>query len=222
MASIYMKDQAERMAKRARRSVEDGFAAVQVLVVPRTFPLDGAAALRHAERCMATIREAVGDQADIMVDPHGRTWPEMAIQYARVLAPYRPWFFKEPVPLENVEALAQVARAIPSPVAAGERLVTRYQFRELLERRACGIIQPDLLPLRRYLGGTQNRRYGRDVLRLHRTAQSIGAGRNRCSTAVRLRYAQLSDPGELPVGRALAGRGAGRAAVSRTGLCLPD
>jgi galactonate dehydratase len=144
MASVYLEDQPERMAERARRSVEEGFTAVKVLVVPRTFPLDGVAALRHAERCMAAIREAVGDEVDIMVDLHGRTWPEMAIQYARVLAPYRPWFFEEPVPPENVEALAQVARAIPIPVATGERLATRYQFRELLERRACGIIQPDL------------------------------------------------------------------------------
>jgi len=144
MQSLYLDDQPEVMAECARRSVEAGFTAVKVLVVPRTMPLDGTAALRHAERCMAAIREAVGDNVDIMVDLHGRTWPEMAIQYADALASYRPWFFEEPVPPENVDALAQVARAIRIPVATGERLVTRYQFREVLEKRACGIIQPDI------------------------------------------------------------------------------
>jgi galactonate dehydratase len=144
MHSLYLQDQPEVMAERARRSVADGFSAVKVLVVPRTLPLESAPALRHAERCMAAIREAVGDDVDIMVDLHGRTWPEMAIQYAERLAPYRPWFFEEPVPPENVDALAQVARAIRIPVATGERLVTRYGFREVLEKRACGIIQPDL------------------------------------------------------------------------------
>jgi len=144
MRSLYLDDQPDIMAERARSSIEDGFSAVKVLVVPRTLPLDGTAALRHAERCMAAIRVAVGDDVDIMVDLHGRTWPEMAIRYADVLAPYRPWFFEEPVPPENVDALAQVARAIRIPVATGERLVTRHQFREVFEKRACGIIQPDL------------------------------------------------------------------------------
>ncbi|MGH2388845.1 MAG: galactonate dehydratase [Chloroflexota bacterium] len=144
MQSLYLDDQPEIMAERARRSVADGFTAVKVLVVPRTLPLDGIASLRHAERCMAAIREAVGDNIDIMVDLHGRAWPEMAIQYADTLTPYRPWFFEEPVPPENVDALAQVARAIRVPVATGERLVTRYEFREVLEKRACGILQPDL------------------------------------------------------------------------------
>jgi galactonate dehydratase len=144
MHSLYLDDQPEAMAERARRSVEDGFTAVKVLVVPRTMPLDGAAPLRHAERCMRAIRDAVGDDVEVMVDLHGRTWPEMAIRYAEALAPYRPWFLEEPVPPENVDALVRVARATSIPVATGERLATRHQFRELLEKRACGIVQPDL------------------------------------------------------------------------------
>ena len=55
---------------------------------------------------MAAIREAVGDEVDIMVDLHGRTTPAMAIQYGQALAPYRPFFFEEPCPPENTEALA--------------------------------------------------------------------------------------------------------------------
>jgi galactonate dehydratase len=103
------------------------------------------APLRHAERCMAAIREAVGDDVDIMVDLHGRTTPAMAIQFGEVLRPYRPWFMEEPCPPENVGGMVEVAQALPGiPIATGERLVTRFQFRELFERRACAVAQPDL------------------------------------------------------------------------------
>jgi galactonate dehydratase len=79
-----------------------------------------------------------------MVDLHGRTTPAMAIQYGLALAPHRPWFLEEPCPPENVDAMVEVARALPIPIATGERLVTRFQFRELLEKRACAVIQPDV------------------------------------------------------------------------------
>jgi galactonate dehydratase len=81
---------------------------------------------------------------DLMVDLHARTWPAMAIQYCHALEPYGLFFFEEPCPTEDIEATAQVTRASRIPIATGERLVTRYQFRELLEKRACHIIQPDL------------------------------------------------------------------------------
>jgi galactonate dehydratase len=56
----------------------------------------------------------------------------------------RPWFFEEPCQPEVVDAMVEVARALPIPIATGERLVTRWQFRELLEKRACAVIQPDV------------------------------------------------------------------------------
>lgn len=145
MNALYLQDQPERMAERARESVAAGYTAIKVLVVPMTEPLDRHAPLRQAERCMAAIRDAVGDDVDVMVDLHGRTTPAMAIQYGRALAPYRPWFFEEPCPAENVDGMVEVARALPGiPIATGERLVTRFAFRELLERRACAVVQPDL------------------------------------------------------------------------------
>jgi galactonate dehydratase len=144
MNALYRQDRPDQMAERARESVAAGYTALKALVVPLTMPLDGHAALRHAECCLAAIRRAVGDDVDVMVDLHGRTTPAMAIQYGHALAPFRPFFFEEPCPAENVEAMAQVARAIAIPVATGERLVTRYQFRELFEKRACAVVQPDL------------------------------------------------------------------------------
>ena len=145
MAALYLEDAPERMAERARESVAAGYDAIKALVVPFTEPLDGAAPLRRADRCMAAIREAVGEEVDVMVDLHGRTTPAMAIQYGQALAPYRPFFLEEPCPPENVDGMAQVARALSGiPIATGERLVTRFGFRPLLEQGACAVIQPDL------------------------------------------------------------------------------
>jgi galactonate dehydratase len=145
MDSLYNSiDDAKKMAEKALRSVEDGYTAIKVLVVPRTQPLEGHKVLRHADTLMGTIRDTVGEEVDIMVDLHGRTTPDMAIQYAKVLAPYRPFFLEEPCLPENVLGTEKVARMIDIPVATGERLVTRFQFREFLERGACAVIQPDI------------------------------------------------------------------------------
>jgi galactonate dehydratase len=93
---------------------------------------------------MEALRLAVGDQVDILVDCHGRHSIANATEFCRILAPYRPYFVEEPIPPENVDAMAEVRRASPVPIATGERLVTRYQFRELFEKFACHVIQPDL------------------------------------------------------------------------------
>jgi galactonate dehydratase len=135
---------AEAMAEKARISVEAGYSAIKVLVVPRTQPLEGRAVLRHTASLMEAIRLAAGDDIDIMVDFHGRTTPDMAIQYAKVLEPYRPFFIEEPCLPENVLGMVKVAQMTDIPIATGERLSTRFQFRELLEKGACAVIQPDL------------------------------------------------------------------------------
>jgi galactonate dehydratase len=82
---------------------------------------------------------------DLMVDLHARcSNPAMAIQYCHALEPYGLLFFEEPCPTEDIAATAQVTRVARIPIATGERLVGRNQFRELFEKRACHIIQPDL------------------------------------------------------------------------------
>jgi galactonate dehydratase len=142
--AVYNEATTEIFAERAAQSVADGFTAIKILAVPRTEMLDGRRAINEASRLMRSVREAVGDEVDIMVDLHGRTTPAMAIQYGQALAEYHPWFFEEPCQPENVDAMVEVARALPFPVATGERLVTRYEFREVLEKRACAVIQPDV------------------------------------------------------------------------------
>jgi galactonate dehydratase len=135
---------AQIFAEKARQVIALGYNAVKVLITPPTESLNSIAAYRYAEQAMGALRAAVGEDVDIMVDCHGRHSPANASEFIRVLAPYRPYFIEEPVPPENVEAMAEVRRTSTVPIATGERLVTRFQFRELFEKNACHIIQPDL------------------------------------------------------------------------------
>ena len=129
---------------RALEVVSGGYNAVKVLITPPTESLNSIAAYRYAERMMAALRDAVGESVDIMVDCHGRHSLANALEFCRVLAPYRPYFVEEPVPPENVDVMAEVRKMSPVPIATGERRVTRYEFRELFEKQACHVIQPDL------------------------------------------------------------------------------
>jgi len=81
---------------------------------------------------------------DIMIDLHARTTPAAAIQFGRRLVDYNIYWYEEPCWPEHVDGLVEVARALPFPIATGERLVTRWQFRELCEKRAVAIVQPDV------------------------------------------------------------------------------
>ncbi|MBY0375675.1 MAG: mandelate racemase/muconate lactonizing enzyme family protein, partial [Bryobacteraceae bacterium] len=87
---------------------------------------------------------AVGDGVDIMLDLHARTTAAAAIQFGRLLVDYNLYWYEEPCWPEHVEALVEVSRALPFPTATGERLVGRWEFRELLEKRAVAILQPDV------------------------------------------------------------------------------
>lgn len=133
----------------ARASREAGFDAMKAYPMAPARPLEGTAALRKVEELTAAVREGAGDDADVMVDLHGRTSPAMGIQVARALEPLRPWFLEEPCQPGNVDAMVEVARATRIPIATGERLVARNEFREHLEKRACAIIQPNVC----YCGG---------------------------------------------------------------------
>jgi galactonate dehydratase len=142
--SVYKSFDAGVVIDLALKVVEAGYTAVKVVFVPYSAPLVDAPTVKNFAAVMARLREATGDAIDIMVDFHGRTWPAVAIEYIHAIASYRPYFVEEPVPSENVDALAEVRRAVHVPIATGERLVGRHQFREILEKQAAHIIQPDL------------------------------------------------------------------------------
>ena len=147
MKSVYetqLKDDAKAFVDLALEVVSRGYNAVKVLITPPTESLNSIASYKYAEKMMESMRLAVGDDVDIMIDCHGRHGVANAIEFCRILAPYRPYFIEEPVPPENVDAMVEVRKASTVPIATGERLVTRFQFRELFEKQACQVIQPDL------------------------------------------------------------------------------
>jgi len=107
-------------------------------------PLEGLRPIRYAEKCVAAMREAVGDDIDIMVDCHARPTPRMGMRFATALEPYGLYFFEEPCWPETIEDIALIQRAVSTPIATGERLVSQPAFREVLEKRAASVLQPDI------------------------------------------------------------------------------
>jgi galactonate dehydratase len=135
---------ASRFAELAQAAVEDGFTAFKTMAVPETAPLEGLRPIRYAEKCVAAMREAVGDDIDIMVDCHARPSPRMGMQFAKALEDYGLYFFEEPCWPETIDDIALIQRAVSTPIATGERLVSQHAFREVLEKRACSVLQPDI------------------------------------------------------------------------------
>lgn len=95
------------------------------------------------------LRQKVGPDVDIAVDFHGAVQPPTALLLIKALEPYQPWFFEEVVQCLNVDIMAELARKTHIPIATGERIYTKWGFKEILEKRAATILQPDVC----YAGG---------------------------------------------------------------------
>jgi galactonate dehydratase len=103
------------------------------------------AALRAAVARVEAVRRAVGDDIDLGIDPHARIFePVRALELCKALAPYQPFFIEEPLRPENYEAMAKLSQHTELPIATGEMLYTRHEFRDLLKLQAVDIIQPDI------------------------------------------------------------------------------
>jgi galactonate dehydratase len=128
----------------AKVGVDQGFTAFKVGVPGPMNIVDTQQAVEDVVEMFAKIREAVGPKVQVGIDFHGRCSPAMSIRLAKALEPYYPMFIEEPVLPENVDMLALVARSTTIPIATGERLFTKWAFREVLEKQAAAILQPDL------------------------------------------------------------------------------
>lgn len=135
---------AKRFSELAHQAVAEGFTAFKSMAVPPTMPLEGLQPVHYAEACVKSMREAVGDQIDIMVDCHARPSPRMGMLFAHALEPYGLYFLEEPCWPESIDDIALIQRAVKTPIATGERLVTIHAFKELFEKRAASVIQPDI------------------------------------------------------------------------------
>jgi galactonate dehydratase len=131
-------------AERAQRLVGAGYRALKLGIPGSVEPVLDERAVAATIANVRAVREAVGPEVDLMVDCHAKPTPPVAIRLADELAPYRLLFLEEPVPPENVEALVTVARASRIPIATGERLYSRWYFREVVEKQAAVVLQPDL------------------------------------------------------------------------------
>ncbi|MGQ9730469.1 MAG: galactonate dehydratase [Candidatus Zipacnadales bacterium] len=134
----------EAYAVSGRAALDRGFTVIKTNLLGAVRPVEGPAFVAEVVSRMAALRDSVGDCVDIGIDFHGRVSPAMAVRLCRALEPYCPLFVEEPCLPENVEAMAHVARQTAIPIATGERLFTRYGFREVLEKRAAAILQPDV------------------------------------------------------------------------------
>ena len=94
---------------------------------------------------MEGAREGAGPDADIFIECSEFLSPRTAVMLDEALHPYRPGWFEEPIPFENAKAMAALQRDLRTPIATGERLLSRYEYREFLENGGCRIIQPDLM-----------------------------------------------------------------------------
>lgn len=133
------------LAERASQVIEMGFTALKFDPIPgpwRTYVSKEVE--RAAVANVRAVRDAVGADVDILVEMHRRLAPMHAVRIARDIEEYRPFWYEEPVLAENIDALAEVRRAINIPVVTGEELYTKFEFREVFEKRAADILNPDV------------------------------------------------------------------------------
>ena len=140
-------DHPEKAADIARQLVEEGWSACKTdpfqptFPYPRDWPLKD---IKHAASIFRHIREAVGDELEVGIGTHSQFSTAGAIRVAKIFEEYNPIWFEEPVPPEMVEEMARVAAQTSIPIAAGERLATKYDFANALEKQAIGIVQVDV------------------------------------------------------------------------------
>ena len=136
----------EAAAESIRNAVADGFNCIKTGVGLRGNGrvIETAEHTDNVVAIFAAMREAVGPKIDIAIDFHGAVAPQTAKRLVKALEPYHPFFIEEPVQCQNVDVLADITHSTSIPIATGERLFTKWGFRELLEKRAASILQPDL------------------------------------------------------------------------------
>jgi len=136
--------QPEEFAEKARGLVRAGFRALKFDPFGDQYRSLSPQGLEAAVERVAAVREAVGDAVDLLIEYHGRFLPEAATRAGRALDRFGPRFMEEPVIPELSDALAEFRRAVRTPVALGERLLTAADFESFLNRGLVDILQPDI------------------------------------------------------------------------------
>ena len=137
-------DRPSEVAEAAKQKQKEGFTAIKMNATSELQFLDSYAKIDAAVERVASIREACGRDFGIAVDFHGRVHKPMAKILAKKLEEFDPMFIEEPVLCENMEYFGEIAACCNIPIATGERLYTRYDYKRLFKAGGVDIIQPDL------------------------------------------------------------------------------
>ena len=134
----------EDYARKAKDVVEAGYTALKFYPFIRSGQVISPENEEYGIACVESVREAIGPKTRLGIDVRARLNMWSAIRMAQAIEPFNIAWYEEPVLYDNVDAMAEIARAINIPVATGEQLYTRWEFRTLLEKNAARIIQPDI------------------------------------------------------------------------------
>lgn len=134
----------DEVASLAQEKKSQGFTAIKMNATGALNYIDDFSKVEGVVERVAAIREACGKDFGIAVDFHGRVHKPMAKVLAKELEPYRLMFIEEPVLCENYEAFKEIASCTSTPIATGERLFTRWDYKKIFEQGIVNIIQPDL------------------------------------------------------------------------------
>lgn len=129
---------------KAQEAMAAGYRAFKFSIAIAGWPLHDRQLVRKIATATSAVRDAIGPDAPLCFDGHGRYDAKLALQVAEVLEDFDVMFFEEPVQPENEEGMAEVAAKCRLPIAAGERLTRPQEFRRLFEKRAISVAQPDL------------------------------------------------------------------------------
>jgi len=135
--------ESQTLGEIAKASLVDGITALKCGPSRWNRPMEGAAAVKASVGEIEEVRRAVGDGVDLMVDLHGRCSPALAVEIGRALEGLGLLFLEEPCLPYSVSGMKHVADRVRIPIAAGERLATRWEFEPLLSARAVEVVQPD-------------------------------------------------------------------------------
>lgn len=137
-------DKPAQVAEAAAKRIQDGFVAVKMNACSELEWIDTPAKIEAAVNTIAQVREAIGYDKGLGIDFHGRVHKGMAKTFLKELDYLKPMFIEEPVLSENLESFATLAQYTSAPIATGERMFSRWDFKRLFEMGAVDIIQPDL------------------------------------------------------------------------------
>lgn len=136
--------QPDEFAAKAREAVAMGFRGLKWDPFGSAYLTIGKAALKKSLQCVQAVVEAVGAEVDILIEGHGRFNIPTAVKIGQALGEYDVTWFEEPIPPDNLPGMIEVKNRVPVALAGGERLYSRWDFRDYLTRGCVDYVQPDV------------------------------------------------------------------------------